>query len=257
MTMRKSFIYTYTRLQARHGMRPDEHIWQIVDSKKDLANFLQAARQTTLKNWVAGFQATDNHHAIETTIIRLYQEYVIDLARWVPSPWRDAVKWVASLPYLPAIQHLISGNSAQSWMLTNPDLKDFTASNLELRLDSFSQSSYAPLLDAWQADQTLLTGWLEHWRSLWPEKKPSQQQALNQLINLVMQHGEIFRQLSPGMTWRQRKQLAAKLMMMFRNYAYQPVAVFIHLLLVALDLERLRGSIMRRSLFPDYVEKSA
>ena len=257
MTIRKSFIYTYTRLQARHGMRPDEHIWQIVDSKKDLANFLQAARQTTLKNWVAGFQATDNHHAIETTIIRLYQEYVIDLARWVPSPWRDAVKWVASLPYLPAVQHLISGNSAQSWMLTNQDLKDFTASNLELRLDSFSQSSYAPLLDAWQADQTLLTGWLEHWRSLWPEKKPSQQQAMNQLINLVMQHGEIFRQLSPGMTWRQRKQLAAKLMMMFRNYAYQPVAVFIHLLLVALDLERLRGSIMRRSLFPDYVEKSA
>jgi hypothetical protein len=255
--MRKSFIYSYTRLQARHGMRPDEHIWQIVESKKELANYLQAARQTSLKNWLAGIQASDNHHAIETTLIKLYQDYILDIARWVPSAWRDAVRWVVVVPYLPAIQHLISGNSAQSWMLSHPDLKEFTATNLELRLDSFSQSPYAPLLAATQADQPVVEGWLAHWRALWPEKKPAQQQALNALINQVRQHREIFAQLSLNMTWRQRQQLTNKLTMLFRKYAYQPVAVFIHLLLVALDMERLRGAIMQRSLFPDYVEKSA
>jgi hypothetical protein len=44
---------------------------------------------------------------------------------------------------------------------------------------------------------------------------------------------------------------------MFRKHAFQPAAVFIHLLLVALDMERLRGSVMQRALFPGYREESS
>ena len=238
-------------------MRPDEHVWQIVESKKELENYLQTASQTHLKDWVAGLQATDNHHVIENTLLKLYREYILDVARWVPPEWRDAVRWVSSLTYLPAIQHLLSGNTAQQWMREDPELKNFTATNMDLRLDNFSTSRFAPLLDAWQSDQSLVTGWLIYWRSLWPDKKFKHQTPLNELIKLTTGHIETFRHLVPTMTGPQRQQLSTKLTVMFRKYAFQPVAVFIHLFLVALDIERLRGAIMRRSLFPHYKGKSA
>jgi len=255
--MRKTFIYTQTRLQARHGMRPDEHIWQIVESKKDLANYLQSARQTPLRSWVVGLQSTDNYHVIETTLARLYREYVLDLARWVPLTWRESVEWTSVLVYLPAIQHLLLGNTARNWMLEIPELKSMTMSNQNLRLDAFSESPYAPLLDAWRENQPLLSAWLVCWQSLWPKKKSWAHAPLKQLIALIEEHVETFSQLSPDATWRQRQQLAARLTLMFRNYTYQPVTIFIHLLLVALDVERLRSAILQRSLFPDYREKSA
>jgi hypothetical protein len=255
--MHKTFIYTQTRLQARHGMRPDEHIWQIVESKKDLANYLQSAKQTSLRYWVAGLQSTDNHHIIETTLAKLYREYVLDVAHWVPSAWRESVEWVAVLIYLPAIQHLLLGNTSRSWMVEIPELKGMTMSNLNMRVDAFSQSPYAPLLDAWQENQPLVSAWLTCWQSLWPEKKSRAQAPLQQLIATVHEHLEIFHQLSPATTWRQRQRLAARLTLMFRKNAYQPVAIFIHLLLVALDIERLRSAILQRSLFPNYQEKSA
>jgi hypothetical protein len=257
MTIRKTFIYTQVRLQARHGMRPDEHIWQIVESKKELENYLQAASKTPLKNWVAGLQAKDSHHVIETALMKRYREYVADVASWVPPPWRDAVQWIVCLTYLPAFNYMLTGNTAYQWMLEDPHLKNFTAVNPELRLDNFSRSPYAPLLGPWQANQSLVKGWLAHWQSLWPEKKASQQAPNRELIAIVEAHIDLFKQLAPTVTWRQRQRLVAKLTLMFRKYAFEPVAVFIHLLLVALDVERLRGSIARRHLFPRYQEAGA
>jgi len=255
--MHKSFIYTQTRLQARHGMRPDEHIWQMVESKKDLANYLQSAKQTPLRIWVAGLQSSDNHHVIETTLAKFYREYVLDVAHWSPSAWRESVEWVALLIYLPAIQHLLLGNTSRSWMVDIPELKSMTMSNLNLRLDAFSQTPYARLLDAWQENQPLVSAWLTCWRSLWPKKNPRTLVPLQQLVALVEEHIELFNQLAPGSTWRQRQRLATKAAFMFRKFAYDPVDIFIHLLLVALDLERLRSGILQRSLFPNYQEQSA
>jgi hypothetical protein len=255
--MRKTFIYTQTRLQARHGMRPDEHTWQSVESKKDLANYLQAARQTPLKNWVAGLQATDDHHVIETTLVKLYREYILDVARWIPPAWRESAEWTVALIYLPAILHLLRGNTARNWMLEIPELKSLTMSNLDLRMEAFARSPYAPLLDAWQTSQSLVFAWLAQWRLLWPDKHPRQTAPLNELVSVAARHIETFHQLALNVSWRQRQQLAVTLTLMFRKHAFQPAAVFIHLLLVALDMERLRGSVMQRALFPGYREESS
>ena len=191
-------------------MRPDERTWQLVESQRDLANFLQSARQTHLKNWVMGLQATDNHHLLELSLLKLYRDYINGIATWVPRSWRKSVEWSASLTYLPALQHLLSGNTVQEWMVQEPLLKQFAVTHLEQRTNAFLQSEYAPLLHAWQAG-----------------------------------------------AWRHRQQLAHKLTMLFRKYSYEPVAVFIHLLLIAVDIERLRGGIMQRCLFPGYREESA
>lgn len=253
----RNFIYTQTRLQARHGMRPDERTWRLVESQKDLVNFLQSARQTRISPWVTGLQATDSHHLIESTLLKHYCDYVQEVAAWVPDNWRNAVQWVVCLTYLPAIQHLIAGNTAYGWMLEDVRIKLATTTQLEQRMGYLLQSEFSPLFKNWNADKSLLDCWLEHWQRLWPAKKGRQQQTLNELINGVIRHRDVFGQLPVERTWQQRQQLVFKLTMMFRRNACYPVNVFVHLLLVALDVERLRGTMMQRCLFNEFQEATA
>ena len=79
---------------------------------------------------------------------------------------------------------------------------------------------------------------------------------LQQLYRLLQQHLESFAQAAPDAAWPQRQQLAQRLVSLFRQFRYQPAAIFVHLLLVAMDVERLRGNILQRRLFPVYREDS-
>jgi hypothetical protein len=255
--MLRSFIYTQTRLQARHALRPDERSWQLAESQRDLGNFLQSARQGNLKHWVTGLQVTDQHHLLETALLKHYRDYIDDIASWVPTGWRKSVEWTKSLTYLPALQHLLGGNTPQAWMLQDPVLKQFTAIHQEQRSNAFLQSVYAPMVSAHMDGRPLLDVWLVRWQALWPDQRARQQANLQPLRSILQQHLLSFPLTAPGTGWRHRQELAHKLQMMFRRHSYQPVAIFVHLLLIALDVERLRGDIMQRQLFPKYREKSA
>jgi hypothetical protein len=238
-------------------MRPDERSWQLVESQRDLGSFLQVALQNNLKTWVTGLQATDQHHLLESTLLKRYRDYIDDVASWVPALWRMSVAWTKSLTYLPALQHLLRGNTAQAWMLQDPVLKEFTAIHHEQRYAAFRQSEYAPMLTAQREGHSLPGEWLRHWQALWPATPAGQGAGLHLLASTLQQHLLAFPLEAPDTGWRRRQELAHKLGRMFRNYSYQPVAVFVHLLLVALDVERLRGDIMQRRLFPKYREESA
>jgi hypothetical protein len=54
-----------------------------------------------------------------------------------------------------------------------------------------------------------------------------------------------------------RDALRTRLAFMFRRYSFQPAAAFAHLALVALDLQILRGALVRRALVPEQVRASA
>ena len=252
--MGRNFVYSHTRLQARHGGRPDEHDWRTVESQQDLAGFLQSARQTSLKNWVSGLQATEEHHLLEASLLARYRDYIQDLARWVPGEWRKSVEWTASLTCLPALQHLLQGNTPQDWMLRDPVLKQFATTHKDQRSALLLQSTYAPLVLAWRRGQPLPEGWASCWQGLWPDMPSSQRAGLRSLLSVVREHRSAFSDVSAQSAWRRRKVLADRLCMMFRRFSYQPAAIFIHLLLITLDLERLRGAILQRALFPGYRE---
>jgi len=254
--MRRDFIYTQTRLQARHGLRPDERSWQLAESQRELGNFLQSARQTGLKSWVSGLPATDSNQRLETALLKLYRDYVDDIASWVPRGWRKSVEWTNSLTYLPALLHLIKGNTAQAWMLQDPVLKPFTAIHHDQRNAALLQSDYAPMVHAYHEGMPLLAAWTARWQFLWPAPGASERASLQHLQTLLQQHLASFARETPESAWRQRQQLAARLGTLFRAFRYQPAAVFCHLLLVALDVERLRGDILQRRLFPAYREDS-
>lgn len=252
--MRKDFIYTQTRLQARHGMRPDERTWGLLESQKDLANYLQSARSSTLGTWVVGLQATDSHHFLESTLLKHYRHYVGEIASWVPVNWQKSVHWVVCLTYLPVLEHLLKGSTAYNWMLDDDRTKLATTTDQEQRVGHLLQSEFAPLFKYHTADGLLLDAWLQHWCNLWPDKRNSLRQPFDKFVKLMQLHRDLFMQLPVERTWQQRQSLSIKMRMLFRQRAFQPINVFVHLLLIALDVERLRGGILQRCLFTDYQE---
>jgi len=139
-------------------------------------------------------------------------------------------------------------------MLDEPRLKLFSTTNLEQHFEYMTQSAYAPLIQVWQSGTTLPDAWVQHWQSLWYEQNTTNTQPLLQLIAILNQHLNLFRQSSLLHTWQARQTLNNQLTHMFRKYTFQPIASFIHLALVALDIERLRGDIMQRSLFVSFRE---
>jgi hypothetical protein len=142
-------------------------------------------------------------------------------------------------------------------MLQDPVLKPFTGIHHEQRNAALLQSQYAPMVHAYREGLPLLDVWNARWQQLWPGPRAGERASLQQLQTLLRQHLVSFMEEAPGSAWRQRQQLAARLGVLFRAFRYQPAAVFSHLLLVALDVERLRGDILQRRLFPSYQEDSA
>ena len=87
------------------------------------------------------------------------------------------------------------------------------------------------------------------WRALWPACSHPERDALEQLIALIRSHGAAFAASRPDQGWQQRIALRARLRRLFRRSTMQPVALFAYLALVAMDLERLRGTLVNRVTF--------
>jgi hypothetical protein len=99
---------------------------------------------------------------------------------------------------------------------------------------------------ATQQDST--ASWLKNWRSMWPKEKDHEQ--LEELTTLVQYHYQLFGTLDePQQGDVARQELKTALQLRFRRFAATPAALFVYLLLQALDYERLRGGLCRRKLF--------
>lgn len=249
MSSRTQFAYAQARLQARHGRRPGENDWRRLASAGDLGNYLQAAHHTHLQSWIQGLQASRSSHTIELQLRQQFRDYVDDVARWLPPPWRASIRWIRHLPDLPALQHL-QHNNAPAWMHDDPVLQELAGAPADKRLEILLNTDYAALAGAWQAGTGLPDAWLRQWRKLWP-----QAQRANEGLAYL---GELFRRYlsqlqaataSPGTA--PRAQLTSGLKFAFRRYSFQPGASAAHLGLIALDLEQLRGELVQRALFDE------
>jgi hypothetical protein len=89
--------------------------------------------------------------------------------------------------------------------------------------------------------------WLHHWRGLWPRCDSWERAALERLVWLVQRHAAGFVGLDPAEAWGARARLAGELRRLLRRSPLQPTAVLAWLALEALELERLRGALVRRA----------
>ncbi len=243
------FAYAQARLQARHGARADETTWQQLEGISDVAHYLQTARRTPLRPWVLTLTPHTKVHELEHILYQQFCAYVDEVARWQPSLWRPAVTWVKALVLLPALQHLLAGEAAPAWMRADPALKPFTCEDRNTRMAALLDSAYAPLLQGWQSGASLRSAWLRRWRALWPDTSVPLRQPLN---GIVRSFEAQLAQLSAAKdAVAARAALGAAMLKQFRHHRQQPAAAFANLALVALDVERLRGQLLRRMLFEE------
>jgi hypothetical protein len=257
MSSSVSFAYAQVRLQARFGERPDEAVWQRLHSVGELGSYLQTARQTTLRKWVLGISPTHDSHVIELALRQKFRAHIDEVANWPPHPWQAALQWIKCLPDLPALQHLLNGDTAAAWMQRDPLLADIADTDAVMRLQTLHTLDFAVLAESVRRGDTLFQGWLQRWRELRP--KPGNTDAH---FDQGLKHLEalLHAQLMPppqGMTTSMlRESLAHRLRTAFRRYRFQPATSCAYLALTALDLERLRGDLLQRALFSNACETS-
>ncbi len=254
MDRHAEFGYAQARLQAHHAARPDESAWRRIESIGELATFLQDARTGSLRPWVLGLSADVDAHVLEFTLRQQLRAYIDAVASWQPVRWRAALRWTRILPDLPLLQHLLSGGLPPDWLRHDPLFGPAHRDDGSIHWEVLQTIGYMPLLTAWQQGIPLAQAWTEHWHTLWPDTPAPVRAALAALVAVLADYMQalVIDDVAHGVT--ARDVLALRLTRLFRRYTNQPAAGCSHLALVALDVQRLRGAVLRRKLLPMLTE---
>jgi len=244
-----SLEYAQARLQARHGRRADEAAWQRLETAREYIALLDAARNSPLRAWVVGLTPRSSARDIEAVLRGHWQAVVDETAGWMPVAWQPAIAWCVLPPLLPALQHLARGGPVRPWMHDDALLRVLCAAAPAARADALRGSAAAALAPAWPAPDALGAAWWHAWQRRLPRPLHADD-SLRTVATLLQAHGSAFAAAPAGPGTLLRRALQARLAPWLRRAAAEPAAAFVHLALAALDLERLRGELLRRVVFP-------
>ena len=241
--------YVQARLQARHGERLTEEDWHRLEAAHSFEHFLDRAQGTALARFTAPLNATMTSHVVERLLRLAWRSYVAEIASWLDRDWQPAVLWTAHIADLPAIAALLRGETP-AWAKDDAQLTILADGEVPQRIAALEKSPLAPLAPESDRPPRLAERWSAHWQSLWPHSGTTEARALRGFTTLLETHAaQLALAAPPDTSAPHRLELAKSLTRLFRRHAASPVAVFSHLALVALDVERLRGNLIRRRLF--------
>ncbi len=252
------FAYAQARAQARVGERIPEAGWRVLESLPGLPQYLTAVRNTVLAPHVRHFSAAVTTHAIERTLRDDWRAEVAAVGHWVPEQWVPALAWTAWLPYLDALAWLIAERPALAWMRDDAVLRDFAIDELAARRLAIVDSPFNVFAND-DASVNVQAAWSEHWRALCPTSDDEETAGLDAFVDAVARHIESGRDRGrpPGERRDAHHSLVAFATGLMHRRIEEPVVVLCHLLLVALDLLRLRDGLLRRALFRDEATERA
>ena len=253
MSRRAEWSDVQARLQARHGERLREPDWRLLEAAKTLGHFIERSRSTSLRRFTGHMNAQMTSHTIERSLRVEWRGYVAEIAGWTSPAWTPAVLWAAHVPDLAVLDRLLDGN-APDWAREDPVFAALASRDRQIGAANLEGSLFFPLFSALPPTKPGNGGlaglWLAHWESLWPRRSATDCRWITRLVEVVKDHtGQLARAGARETSGAYRQDLAHALTRMFRRRSFTPVAVFCHLALVALDLERLRGGLVRRRLF--------
>jgi hypothetical protein len=242
--------YAQARLQARHGERLSDAEWRMLEAARSFELCLERSRSTPLRRFadpVNGRVITG--HSIERVLRIEWRRYVSDVAAWAPPAWRPIVLWGAHVPDLVVLDRIFAGET-RDWMREDPAFGQIFGAEGRLDVAALEHSPFRPLAPAIGRDIGVAECWLGHWRALRPRGCGADRRELEELAELVREHiGGLARAAAGETSGPRRRELADALRRMFRRRSGTPVAAFCHLAFMALDLERLRGLLLRARLF--------
>ena len=244
-----SLEYAQARIGARNGERPREADWQRIEVVREFGGALDAAKGTRLRHLVAGISPSHGVHDVEARLRARWRSLVAEVASWMPAEWQPALRWCETLIDLPVLQYLADGSEAWPWMRNDPLYGGLCSDDPRGREQALREGRFAALASAWAARDRFLPTWRAEWIRRLP-RTPASDSLLARLVALVEQHVVAFSTLAVGDAWPLRRALQARLATLFRRATLDPAAAFTFLGLAALDIERLRGELVRRAAFP-------
>lgn len=257
MKRHADWAYVQARLQARHGERLGPSDWAALDAAKSLEHFIERARASSLRRFADHLNARMSSHAIERALRAAWRSFVGEVASWAPERWRPAVRWVAFVPDLQVLQHLLSGDTPP-WTHADPVYAPLAEAEPGRRLERLGETPLRPLAALHDPAAPIAARWLAHWRALWPPQSASDRAPLDRLVAIVGAHRDrLARAGAQDSSDRTRAELAQSVARLFRRHSATPAALFSELILIALDLERLRGGLVRRRLFAEPAKEAA
>ena len=253
-----SLEYGYARISARLAARPDERLWRQLRSARSLQAAIDAVRGSAAAPYVAGVAARGTVDSIELAFRQHLRARIHEVTAWAPQAWRAALRWTEVLVDLPVIAHLLGDARLPHWLRDDPHLAAYAIADRIARRARLTQGPLAPLISALPHHSEtprpvtasrrggdrlhpLLQGWQAQWRKRWPRCSDEQRSALLLLARTVLSHVAAFATLPAESSAASRERLAERLRRQLHDAAGQPAALFAYLLLVALDVERLRG----------------
>lgn len=244
------FAYAQARIQARCGQRLSPGAWQSLEASQGLSHYLHAVRGTSLRESVVHLNESADAHLIERSLREDWRVQVQQLGSWIPVGWRAAVLWLRTVPDLPALAHLLGGGPAYPWMRDDPVWQPVAGAEEGSRRQAMSSGELAPLGVPMDDKTSLVAAWTGQWRSLWPAR-PGQFPGLGELGRILAEHFRLLASEHATLVNAAsgRENLERQLLKFIRRHRELPVAMFSFLGLLALDLQRLRGGLVRRALF--------
>ena len=265
--------YGYARLSARLAGRPDERLWRQLRSARSLQAAIDAVRGSAAAPYVAGVAMRGTVDSIELAFRQHLRARIREATSWAPQAWCAALRWTEVLADLPVIAHLLGNARLPHWMRDDPHLSAYAIPDRIARRARLSEGPLAPLIAAQAHHETpkragsarrgsdrlhpLLGAWQAQWQQRWPACSDEERSALLLLAHTVQTHLAAFANLPAEATAASRERLAERVRRQLHDAAGQPAALFAYLLLVALDLERLRGEFVLRAAGRAFVEAEA
>jgi hypothetical protein len=247
--------YLQARLQARHGDRPSAEDWRLLEASAELSHYMDAVRRTALKRWIKDLNHEMPPEAIERALRAAWRDAVDEVAGWSPERWREAVAWLRWLPDLPAIEHLMRGGKVPPWMRADPVMRALAYDEPARRHEALAGLPLAPLHpDGEETALRVVETWVEEWLARLPQGEERERRGLEAVLEAVRRHVEAMRISEEPDGRALRNALVARLARRFRRGAGTAVALFAHLVLDGLELERLRAGLMTRRLLPERAE---
>lgn len=239
--------YACARIAARFGARPDAAAWRRIETVRDLAAMLDAARATPLRPWTAGLSAEANPHAIERVLRGHWRSLAGEVATWMPRRWRPAVEWAASAPDLPALAAWRRGGRPPQWFADDPVYRFW---NGEAAPETPGAAGALAALGPAHDVGELMHAWRAELLSRLPDSHAAEAPLLAKFTQLVERSIGEMHAAPPGDGSPIMRSLRERLEGLFRRAMLEPSAAFVYLALAALDLGRFRGETMRRLVFP-------
>lgn len=244
----RRFAFAQARIQARYGELPAAADWRRLSGTRGFGAWLEEARSGPLRDWIKGLSAASRAQEIEAVLRNRLLAQIDAVAGFVPNPWSGAVRWTRWLPLLGLLEHLRIGHPAPAWALTLAPMQSLLDDAGKLLPERVRASELGPVLEA-DAGVPLDQHWMAAWRQRWPATTAAVRADLAVLEQVLQGHLDRFRRGTTEGAWDERQRLRVRLQRDFHGLVLSPVAPFGYLVLLALDLERVRAALLDRALF--------